>query len=613
MSRGLPSVVDVYQSSVQVPGREIAGVAVQATFDELGTPLHEVTFVVVDLETTGGSPASCEITEIGAVKVRGGERLGEFQTLVNPGVPIPPFISVLTGISDAMVGDAPRLGMALPAFLEFAGDSVLVAHNAPFDIAFLKAACAATGREWPGNRVLDTARLARQVVTRDEAPNCKLASLARLFRATTTPDHRALSDARATVDVLHGMMERLGNIGVRSLDELSTFSSRVSPAQRTKRHLAEALPRLPGVYQFVDDRGEVLYVGKAKDLRARVRTYFTAAETRARMAEMVGLAKEVRPVVCATPLEAEVRELRLIAKHKPRYNRRSRFPERALWLKLTAEAFPRLSRVRDVRDDGAVYLGPFSSGRQVELATAAVHEAFRIRQCTQKLSLRGTASACALVEMGRCGAPCDGRESVEDYAIHVDAVRAAMLGDVRSLVTALTRKVTRLSDVERFEEAAMHRDRLAAFVRAASRVQRLSALTSCAEVVAARLTDDGGWEVVVVRHGRLAATGVASRLEDPRALADALVASAEVVVPGIGPTPAATAEETECVLRWLEKPGVRLVAMEGTWACPAYGAGGVRIWTDAAEEARSALSGGFGDKRDLRPVHQPGAMVSRIA
>ena len=159
----------------------------------------------------------------------------------------------------------------------------------------------------------------------------------------------------------------------------------------------------------------------------------------------------------------------------------------------------------------------------------------------------------------------------------------------------------------------MHRDRLAAFVRAASRVQRLSALTSCAEVVAARLTDDGGWEVVVVRHGRLAATGVASRAEDPRALAEALVASAEVVAPGVGPTPAASAEETECVLRWLEKPGLRLVSMQGTWACPAYGAGGVRIWTDAAEEARSALSGGFGDRRDLRPVHQPGAMVSRIA
>jgi len=588
-------------------------VAVQATFDELGTPLHEVTFVVVDLETTGGSPQSCEITEIGAVKVRGGVRLGEFQTLVNPGVAIPPFISVLTGISNAMVAGAPRLTTALPAFLEFAGsDAVLVAHNAPFDIGFLKAACALTGHEWPGNRVLDTARLARQVVTRDEAPNCKLSSLARLFRAGTTPDHRALSDARATVDVLHGMLERLGNLGVRSLDELSTFSSRVSPQQRAKRHLAEALPRLPGVYQFVDERGEVLYVGKSKDLRSRVRTYFTAGETRGRMAEMVGLAAVVTPIVCATPLEAEVRELRLIAEHKPRYNRRSRFPERAMWLKLTAEAFPRLSRVREVRDDGATYLGPFSGARQVELATAALHEGFRLRQCTSRLSPRRVSPACALAEMGRCGAPCDGSESVEAYAGHAAAVRAAMLGDVRPLVAALSRKVARLAEVERFEEAATHRDRLAAFVRAAARMQRLSALTRCAELVAARQRDDGSWEIVVVRHGRLAATAVAGRAEDPRVVSASLVDAAEVVTPGHGPTPAASAEETECVLRWLEAAGTRLVSLTGTWASPTYGAGGVRLWAEAAGNGRDQLDP-FGGRRDIRPVHQPGAAVSRIA
>ncbi len=191
-----------------------ARAAIQGTLDELGTPLAGVTFVVVDLETTGGSPADCAITEIGAVKVRGGEVLGEFQTLVNPGVPIPAVISVLTGITDPMVATAPRLGPALAAFLEFATGAVLVAHNARFDVGFLRAACTQTGREWPKPPVLDTVHLARQLVTRDEAPNHRLASLARLFHATTTPNHRALADARATVDVLHGLIARVGTLGV---------------------------------------------------------------------------------------------------------------------------------------------------------------------------------------------------------------------------------------------------------------------------------------------------------------------------------------------------------------------------------------------------------------
>lgn len=179
---------------------------VQGTLDELGTPLAGVTFVVVDLETTGGSPAGAHITEIGAVKVRAGEVLGEFQTLVNPGEPIPAFISLLTGITDRMVADSPRINTAVPAFLEFARGSVLVAHNAPFDVSFLKAAAALTGHEWPGFRVVDTAHLARQLVTKDEARDRKLGTLARLFGAATTPDHRALHDARATVDVLHGLL-----------------------------------------------------------------------------------------------------------------------------------------------------------------------------------------------------------------------------------------------------------------------------------------------------------------------------------------------------------------------------------------------------------------------
>jgi DNA polymerase-3 subunit epsilon len=576
----------------------------QPTFDELGVPLRDVTFVVVDLETTGGSPATCGITEIGAVKVKGGEILGTFQTLVNPDQVIPPFIAVLTGITQGMVASAPRIDAALGAFLEFARDTVLVAHNAPFDLGFLKAACTFTNREWPDFDSVDTARLARRVLTRDEAPNCKLSSLSKLFRTRTVPCHRALADAQATVDVLHGLLDRLGNQGVQSLEELRTFSAQVSPAQRRKRHLAEALPHAPGVYLFRDERGTVLYVGKSKDLRTRVRNYFVASENRTRMSEMVGLAERVDHLECATALEAEVRELRLIAEHKPRYNRRSRFPERAVWLKVTDEPFPRLSTVREVRDDAATYLGPFGSRGAAERALTALHDSFPVRQCTARLSPRKPTTPCVLAEMGRCGAPCNGSETVEQYAVHVEAVRLAITTSPREVVAGFERRMTALADHERFEDAAMHRDRLTAFVRASARMQRLAMLAGCRELVAAQPTSDLGWAIHVVRHGRLVAAGVVPRGAAPRPYVDALLATAETVRPGPGPTPCASAEEMECVLRWLDVAGTRLVELDGTWASPAYGAGGAIAVLAAVPAGREAADP-FADRRGLRPVHRP--------
>ena len=448
------------------------------------------------------------ITEFGAVKVRGGQVLGEFQTLVRPATPIPPFITVLTGISNAMVADAPSIRTALPQFLEFAAGSVLVAHNAPFDVGFLRHFTELTGQEWPRFEVLDTARLARRVVTRDEAPNCKLSSLAHLFRSGTTPNHRALSDARATVDVLHGLIERLGNLGVHTLEELQTFTSRVTTAQRRKRHLAEGLPHAPGVYLFEDAQARVLYIGTSKDLRARVRSYFTSSETRTRMGEMVGIAERVTGIECATPLEAEVRELRLIAEHKPRYNRRSRFPEKMHFVKLTREVWPRLSLVRRVLDDEADYLGPFSSRKSAEKCLAALHEVFPVRQCTDRLGREPSRSPCVLAEMDRCLAPCDGSADPATYALLVQHLRETLLNDPDRVVDAIEQRMSRLAEDERFEEAGVHRDRLATFLRAAARTQRLTALTRCPEVVATRREDNGRWAVHVIRFGRLAAAGV---------------------------------------------------------------------------------------------------------
>jgi DNA polymerase-3 subunit epsilon len=424
--------------------------------------------------------------------------------------------------------------------------------------------------------VVDTAHLARQLVTRDEAPNRKLSTLAQLFGATTTPDHRALHDARATVDVLHALLARVGNLGVVTLEELTTYSSRVSSAQRRKRYLAEGLPSAPGVYLFKDRQGRVLYVGTSRDIRRRVRSYFTASEQRTRMAEMVGIAESVTPVVCHTTLEAEVRELRLIAEHKPRYNRRSRHPERALWVKLTVEVFPRLSIVREVRDDGARYVGPFSSRLSAESAIAALHEVVPLRQCTKKLSVRGRSSDCALAQMGRCGAPCTGSQSVDDYAVVVAEAAAVLGGDSRDVVSALHERMSLLAGQERFEDAAAVRDRMLHLVRAAARAQRLAPLAASPEVVAARRSAEGGWEVVCVRFGRLAGTTTSPRGADPMPFISALTASAEVVAPGTWPAPAATPEETEKVLRWLEAPGVRIVSLEGEWTCPVHGAGAAR-------------------------------------
>jgi len=192
-----------------------------ATYD--GVSLAELEFAVVDLETTGWSPEVAAITEIGAVRVRGGRRQGEFASLVNPGMPVPPSIEDLTGITDWMLAAAPKLTSVLPGLLRFAEGCVLVAHNAPFDLGFLLAACGDCGLTWPGFTVLDTVALARQVMDPDEIPDCKLGTLAGFFGARTAPCHRALADARATADVLGWLIRRLTHRGVRTLGELSVW------------------------------------------------------------------------------------------------------------------------------------------------------------------------------------------------------------------------------------------------------------------------------------------------------------------------------------------------------------------------------------------------------
>jgi len=434
--------------------------SIQTTL-ELGVPIVEVTFCVVDLETTGGSPVDDAITEIGAVKYRGGERLGSFRALVNPRRPIPPYVAHLTGIDDRLVSREPPIEHVLPSFLEFFRGSVFVAHNAGFDFGFLNASCDALDYQPLPGPPLCTARLARRVVWPD-VPNVRLATLANYFRTRTTPTHRALDDAEACAEVLHGLLDLGGRLGILTMGDLEEAVRARGRPNFGKIRLADDLPHAPGVYLFRGRDGRVLYVGKANDLRVRVKSYFYGDERK----KVVNLLDEVRAVEgirCEGELEALVVEARLIRRHEPKYNRRGTTWRRGAYLVLDpSEAWPRIKVVHKAKPDGRHYLGPFGSSARARLAKEALEETVPIRRCTTSMGASTRFAPCALADMGRCLAPCDGRTDRERYGELVRWLVSSLSTGPGELLEALERRMSRLAEAERYEEAASVRDRLRA-------------------------------------------------------------------------------------------------------------------------------------------------------
>lgn len=529
-------------------------IAFQPSFDDLSTPLFEVTFCVLDLETTGGSPASCEITEIGAVKYRGGELLGTFQTLVDPGTEIPPSITILTGITEAMVIEAPPISTALPSLLEFLGDAVIVGHNVRFDLSFLDAAAVRLGYGRLPNQSTDTASLARRLV-RSEVRNLRLHSLAAHFRSPVTPNHRALEDARATAHVFHALLERAGSLGVTNLDDLLQLPRAKGSPHYSKIGLTEHLPRRPGVYLFRDRDGRVIYVGKASNLRARVRQYFYG-DTRRSVADLLKELDSIDHQVCESSLEAEVTEIRLIHAHRPRHNRRSRPPKTSHFLKLTDERYPRLSVVRTVRDDALAYLGPFRSKRSADAVMHAIWDAVPIRRCRARAGSR--TGVCAPAQMGLASCPCDGSLEAEPYRAIVDRLLTALDRSPHLLLDPLVDRIARLADDQRYEEAAWARDRHDALARALERSWQWRALVRAGWLEIEHT--DG--IVAVIDHGTLVGTRPPDRtlgLDPPP--------SGPTATPGVAPSVEA-AEEANLIWRWLETNPVRLVECTGSLSYP---------------------------------------------
>ncbi|MGA0395602.1 MAG: DEDD exonuclease domain-containing protein [Ilumatobacteraceae bacterium] len=452
----------------------------QLSLDDLGRPLIDTTFCVLDLETTGTNSQRDLICEIGAVKVKAGETVGTFHTLVNPGVALPPQITVITGLTDAVLAPAPRIEQVITSLRQFIGDAVFVAHNASFDLGFVKAAFERAGIDDFSPTVVDTLTLSRRLF-RDEVRNFKLGTLAQRFGIENRPSHRALDDALATRDLLYLLIERAAGWGVTGLDDLVAVGKLTGHPQAKKLRLTESLPRSPGVYLMVDDHDVVTYVGKATNLRQRVRSYFGNDERRS-VIPMLRHLSRIEHIATPDVFTAEVLERRLISSLAPRHNRVGRKKRRPIYVRLdTNELWPRLSIVYQTRSQGQ-YLGPLAGRHQAEQAIEALQTAYPIRRCTTHIGPRyivePDAALCSSAQLGVAPCPCSGSADPAAHASAVEGVALAMQGESEHVIDALSERMRSLAAQQRFEEAASVRDRLSSLLSATTTARLVDAVTS---------------------------------------------------------------------------------------------------------------------------------------
>ncbi|MGH3133655.1 MAG: exonuclease domain-containing protein, partial [Gaiellaceae bacterium] len=328
-----------------------------------GTPIEEAEFVVFDLETTGLSASRCRICEIGAVRVRSLAVEDTFETLVDPGTALPSYVAGLTGISDADLRRAPRSELAVRRFLSFAGDAPLVAHNARFDLAFLEHEVDRLTHRRVAAPIVDTVWLARKLLQR-RSGRFSLAHLAHFFGTSTEPCHRALPDALATAEILIGLLGLAQERGARTVADVIALAAPRARRLHSKRVLVAGAPTTPGVYLFRDRNDTVLYVGKARDLRARLRSYFSGDRQRPAVEAALGALERVEWRELGSELEAALEELRLIRELRPPANARAARPDRYVYLARRGE------RWAVVTEPGP--FGPLRSRNRARLAARAL-------------------------------------------------------------------------------------------------------------------------------------------------------------------------------------------------------------------------------------------------
>jgi DNA polymerase III epsilon subunit family exonuclease len=408
--------------------------------------LEEATYVVVDLETTGLRPGSSQICEIGAVKIVGFEVAGEFETLVDPRMPLGPTITAITGLTDGQLRGAPQPAVAVGRFLSFAGDSVLVAHNARFDLSFLDRETERLTGSRLAAPVVDTVALARRVLA-GRVPRASLAQLSYFFGTSVQPCHRALPDAQATAEILLALIGLAQERGARTVADLVALSATRTRRVFDKRHLAHGAPPSPGVYRFYDRNEQLLYVGRARDLRARLRSYFRSERQRPAVEAALAAVERIEWSVLGSELEAALEELRLIRELRPPANARVARPDRYVWLRKRGDGVCASSQRTSV--------GPIRSRRRAQLAARALH--------------------------------------------------ADELERPSHALPRLRRRLSELADARRYEDAARLRDRLQALERVCRELERLQRLRAVERCIVAPAVEAGHARAFFLAGGRVAA------------------------------------------------------------------------------------------------------------
>ncbi len=480
------------------------------------TPLDEVPFIVVDTETTGTQADEDRLIEVAAVKVLGGQITDSFTQLINPGRSVPSRITQLTGISTGMVFEQPPSAEVLPQLVDFLSHGIFTAHNVSFDRRFLNAELERLALPTIKNEQLCTLRLARRLLP--GLPSKGLTALAQFYGIRNEARHRAHGDALATAKVLLHLLKLLTyEHEIETLGRLLTFQHRTykavrKPPKHVERIREETLPGLPdrpGVYFMKDRRGDLLYIGKAKSLRNRVRSYFTGVEALPeRTHKLVKTLRTVEWQETGSELSALLLESKLIKSLKPRFNRAQRRYRNRPFLRLdTTHEAPRLTTMSYVQDDGAEYFGPLSGRRQAELLVDIINRVYQLRECDDETYRLGR--KCLYAAFGRCNAPCEGEPALAEYGSEVERVRRFLLGQDRSVLAELETRMREASADMKYEEAGEYRDWMQRLERLLDKQEQMAApvLQHNAVLVHPGAEADTA-ECYVIRFGRLAETVV---------------------------------------------------------------------------------------------------------